>query len=579
MMTTVLGIGNPVHETGAALIRDGEVIHAVNESRLSRVKRESRFPASSVNYILEQIEDEPDNIAVSGIKSPYLLRNLRYSSRHANGLTELLDVVASDIYRDIKQRRRGTLKEVAEGLLANTHLNASLNRLQSKLTYVDHHRAHAASAYYTGPFNDATVLTVDAAGDRFSSTVYAGEDGSLTRVETSDDVASVGKIWAQVPTVFGFKGEKHAGKFMGMASYAETVPDRLSTLFGEWLEVDGLTLRNEFEREYQDRDYEGHVMALKEQLEEFRPSQVARALQDRTETILRQYVENAVAETGLANVALAGGVFANVKVNQRIYESPAIEGVFVHQNMGDGGIGLGAALAMYADGHPEFTPTYLDDVYLGPEYGNEAIERAINRVEIPDKYTIEQFDDDSAAADTVADLLADGHVVSLYTGRVEYGPRALGNRSILYQPTDPSAIEWLNQRLDRTEFMPFAPVTLKERANECYLDYDPDRCPAADFMTVSFDCTETMQDRSPGVVHVDGTARPQLIDESTNPLYYEILSAYEERTGIPSLINTSFNMHGEPIVCKPTEAIRSFLNTGNEGLLMDRTLLRNGDQQ
>jgi carbamoyltransferase len=246
--------------------------------------------------------------------------------------------------------------------------------------------------------------------------------------------------------------------------------------------------------------------------------------------------------------------------------------------MGDGGIGLGAALAMYADEHADFTPTYLDDVYLGPKYGDEAIERAIDRVEIPDEYVIKQFDDESAAAETVADLLVDGHVVSLYTGQVEYGPRALGNRSILYQPTDPSAIEWLNQRLDRTEFMPFAPVTLKERADECYLDYDPDRCPAADFMTVSFDCTETMQDRSPGVVHVDGTARPQLIDEATNPLYYEILAAYEERTGIPSLINTSFNMHGEPIVCKPTEAIHSFLSTENDGLLMDQTLLRKGDQ-
>ncbi|NLV08369.1 hypothetical protein GOC74_00240 [Halomicrobium mukohataei] len=577
-MTTVLGIGDPAHGTGAALIRDGEVIHAVNESRLSRVKRESRFPASSVNYILEQIEEVPDDIAVSGIESPYFFRNLRYSSRHAKGLSGLLDAVASDVYRGIKQWRRGTLKEVAEELHASTYLDASLSYVQSKLTYVDHHRAHAASAYYTGPFSDATVLTVDAAGDRFSATVYAGEDGSLTRLETSDDIDSIGKLWAQVPTVFGFKGEKHAGKFMGMASYAETIPDRLSRLFAEWLNVDGLTLRNDFEREYQDCDYEGHVMALKEHLEEYRPSQVARALQDRTETILREYVENAVAETGLAHVVLAGGVFANVKVNQRIYESPEIEGVFVHQNMGDGGIGLGAALAMYADEHPDFTPTYLDDVYLGPKYGDEAIERAIDRVEIPDEYVIKQFDDESAAAETVADLLVDGHVVSLYTGQVEYGPRALGNRSILYQPTDPSAIEWLNQRLDRTEFMPFAPVTLKERADECYLDYDPDRCPAADFMTVSFDCTETMQDRSPGVVHVDGTARPQLIDEATNPLYYEILAAYEERTGIPSLINTSFNMHGEPIVCKPTEAIRSFLSTENEGLLMDQTLLRKGDQ-
>lgn len=573
-MTSVLGIGNPDHDTGAALVKDGTVVCAVNESRLSRVKRESRFPVSAINYVLEQMNGPPDRIALSGINSPYAVRNIRHGLRHADGPIEYLDSLASNTYRGVKQKRGGTLDHAIGELTDISSLDLSTGEIRDRMEYIDHHRAHAASAYYAGPFNEATVLTVDAAGDRFSATVYSGEAGELTRIETSDDVDSVGKLWAQVPTVFGFKGAKHAGKFMGMASYADDVPERLEDLFVRILTVEGMNLRNEFERQNHKRDYEGHVRALRDRLGEFRPSQVAAALQNRTEEVLKEYAENAVSETGHRNATLAGGVFANVKVNQRIYESPMVEGIFVHQNMGDGGIGLGAALALYADDNLGYDPRYLENVYLGPEYGTAAIKRGFERVAIPEGYEVERFDTESGAAEAVADLLADGHVVSLYTGRVEYGPRALGNRSILYQPTDPSAIEWLNQRLNRTEFMPFAPVTLKERAPECYVDYDSKRCPAADFMTISLDCTETMRERSPGVVHVDGTARPQLIEEEVNPLYYEILTAYEDRTDIPTLINTSFNMHGEPIVCNPTEAIRSFLTTGNEALLMDRTLLR-----
>jgi len=157
---------------------------------------------------------------------------------------------------------------------------------------------------------------------------------------------------------------------------------------------------------------------------------------------------------------------------------------------------------------------------------------------------------------------------------MEYGPRALGQRSILFQPTNPDAIDWLNKRLDRTEFMPFAPVTLREAAHECYQNYDPDRCPAADHMTISLDCTEQMERRSPGVVHVDGTARPQIIDQTDDELYYSILKHYQEETGIPTLINTSFNMHGEPLVCTPKQAVESWLKSNNEILVLEDRIIQ-----
>jgi carbamoyltransferase len=162
---------------------------------------------------------------------------------------------------------------------------------------------------------------------------------------------------------------------------------------------------------------------------------------------------------------------------------------------------------------------------------------------------------------------------------MEYGPRALGQRSILFPPTDPDAIDWLNKRLDRTEFMPFAPVTLQEAAQECYEEYDPKQCPAAHHMTIALDCTDVMKERSPGVVHVDGTARPQIINENDDEVYYSILKAYYERSGIPSVINTSFNMHGEPIVCTPRQAVESWLRSNNELLVLeDRILTQEVDQ-
>ncbi|MDX1436539.1 MAG: carbamoyltransferase C-terminal domain-containing protein, partial [Anaerolineales bacterium] len=257
--------------------------------------------------------------------------------------------------------------------------------------------------------------------------------------------------------------------------------------------------------------------------------------------------------TGLRNVAVAGGVFANVKFNQRIHELEEVDHFFVHPAMDDSGLSVGGALAALL-GSPEIDASRvrqpLENVYFGPGYSDDDIKGAIKKSGLDARRQPEM-------ARTIAQLLAEGHVVARFTGRMEYGPRALGHRSILYQTTDPSVNDWLNENLNRTEFMPFAPATLVEYADRCYLGLDGARN-AARFMTITFNCTPAMQAESPGVVHVDGTARPQIIDPDSAPDFYKILSAYHEITGIPSVINTSFNMHEEPIVCTPEDALRSF---------------------
>jgi carbamoyltransferase len=267
------------------------------------------------------------------------------------------------------------------------------------------------------------------------------------------------------------------------------------------------------------------------------------------ELVATAYVSYYMRKTGIRRLVLSGGVVANVKLNQRLKEIPGVEGIFVHPNMGDGGCGTGAALLeFYGAGRP--APA-IEDVYWGPSFTQDQIKEALSRAQLP-------FDEYSPIEPKIAQLIAAGKVVARFNGRMEYGPRALGNRSILYHAKEPEVNQWLNQRLGRTEFMPFAPATLDEHRDECYRNVSGAEF-AAQFMTVTFDCTERMRTDSPAAVHVDGTARPQLVTATSNPSFHRIISEYYRLSGIPSVINTSFNMHEEPIVCTPDDAIRAFL--------------------
>jgi carbamoyltransferase len=227
-----------------------------------------------------------------------------------------------------------------------------------------------------------------------------------------------------------------------------------------------------------------------------------------------------------------------------------VDQVFVYPNMGDGGCGTGAAMLAFG---PEvmYTGKPYDNVYFGPDYSEAEIEAALER----EGLTFERLDD---IEDRVAQLLTQDHIVGRFNGRMEYGPRALGNRSVLYPAREPEVNQWLNHQLGRTEFMPFAPAALASEGHRLYRNLSG--CEkTAEFMTITFDCTAEMRKMCPAAVHVDGTARPQLVSARTNESFYKILRGYFERTGIPAMINTSFNMHEEPIVCRPEDAIRAFL--------------------
>ncbi|MBU1652207.1 carbamoyltransferase, partial [bacterium] len=259
---------------------------------------------------------------------------------------------------------------------------------------------------------------------------------------------------------------------------------------------------------------------------------------------------------GIYDVVLAGGIFANVKINQCIAEIDGVQSLFVHPNMGDGGTATGAAMLVWAD-HlraqgKTYEPEAIDEVYYGPGYDDREIEKALGN------YSFQFRKSNDIEADT-AEMVAHKKIVGRFNGRMEYGPRALGNRSILADPTDPAINDWLNERLSRTEFMPFAPSALYESANKLYRNYTAGEY-ASYFMTITFDVEKEWAEKARAVAHVDNTARPQVVKKQANPSYHKILQEYEKRTGLPLFVNTSFNAHEEPIVCTPDDALRSLGN-------------------
>jgi len=251
-------------------------------------------------------------------------------------------------------------------------------------------------------------------------------------------------------------------------------------------------------------------------------------------------------------LCVAGGLFGNVRMNQALRELSGVEEIYVHPGMGDCGQGLGAALGLWAELEGTPKPRMLRDVYLGPSYGDEEIEHALRSEGVA-------YHRSSDVHRETAELLAHKSVVARFVGRMEYGPRALGHRTIYFHAADRSANQWLNERLERTEFMPFAPIILKDRAAAYFEHFDPERSVAASFMTITYGVTQKCLEHAPAAVHIDATARPQTVTAEDNADAYAVLSAYESLTGVPVLINTSFNMHEEPIVCTPSDAVRAFL--------------------
>ena len=594
----VLGISPLDKDASASLVEDGRILFASGEERYTRNKQHSGFPLHAIQAALEATGTTVDEIdlvayaflpwekeashierafaqereAASRFPLPSISRMLSEATTKVPHRTEAIHGLKSPnqrmekgLLKNLFYKFAGTSpffaglanesacrKWAEEATKDHKKWHAELEEgleklgLLGKLKRYDHHLSHAANAYLASGVERALVVTLDGYGSGLAGSVSLGNDGKLQRLHNLSYPYSLGTLYECVTSSLGFRPDRHAGKIVGLAAYGD--PDILSpALLSRIEQTPGNFALHQNLNVYFSRHLASHFPMV----------DVAAAYQHVLEVVACELIQHWVKETGCDTVVLSGGVTANVKMNQRIHEVDGVETIFVYPNMGDGGCGSG--LAMF-ESWPGGVGAPFETAYLGPEFTRDELITALDKADL-------KYSEPEDLAGEVARRIHAGEVVARFDGRMEYGPRSLGNRSVLYHAREPEVNNWLNKRLGRTEFMPFAPVTIWEERERCYKNLAGAE-EAAQFMTVTFDCTDWMIENCPAAVHVDGTARPQLVKREMNPGYYDILKAYDKLSGVPCLINTSFNMHEEPIVCSPDDAIRAFLLGNLHGLAL-----------
>ena len=562
----VLGISEIDNDAGAVLLKNSEVVCGINEERLVRIKRYRGFPYKSIEWILKYSNlsiDDIDYIAIAKAsptenpdrfyKASNLLKSYNYFDKKdpSSFLVKILNLVIN--------KYRNSPKSINLAKKMNYEIDEWINNnnCSDKVIRVSHHRAHAECAYWASGFDNAIAITMDGQGEGITSQVYLIDNGKFTLLREINAPHSLGNFYAAVTKALGFKPARHEGKITGLAAYADQDPELLS-------EIQKMAFYKHDGSFFSPSIYGNYIKILK-LAKKYGKEKISSVFQYILEDITSNYISYYVEKYNIENVVLAGGVFGNVKLNQKIHEINGVSNIYIFPHMADGGLGYGAAQFVYREKTNDDSIASIKDMYWGPEYSDDEIKESLSKYSVKYKYCDE-------IEKEIALYLSQGKVVTHFFGRMEFGPRALGNRSILYSATEPSVNNWLNQKLERSEFMPFAPVTLMEKTNECYLNTEGAE-DTAQFMTITFECTDEMKNKSPAVVHVDGTARPQLISKKNNPRYHRILSEYYNLTGIPSIVNTSFNMHEDPIVCSPDDAIKTFIQGELDYLAMGNFLV------
>ncbi|MDO0924213.1 carbamoyltransferase C-terminal domain-containing protein [Streptomyces sp. TG1A-8] len=558
----ILGITNN-DLAGACLIRDGKIIAAVSEERFTRIKDHKTWPARSIEYVLREAGvslEEVDRVAYgwcAGFDADkhlllYVDRVAEEAQKRPEGLVHLRKRVSDEIRND--KAKRAEFDEFVDK-----------NGLRGKAVHVDHHESHGLGAFLCSPFDEALVLTCDGRGDFQSLTVMrcSPEGEEVLQRETSVD--SLGYFYGRITKLLGFKPNRHEGKITGLAANGD--PHKLLPLMKSMIDItrDG-AIRARTGKYYQP-SYEGYSEEILNEIAKHDPADVAAAAQMHVENLLTAVVAQHIEKVPSGNICLAGGVFANVKLNQRIFETPGVRNIYVLPPMGDGGLPLQAAsVVSYRETGQRHR---LPSMALGPD---AAISEG-HLEEILQDYPELRFRRvDHGLQELLVGALDEEKVIGVHRGRMEFGPRALGRRSVLCRTDDPSMNDWLNKRLNRTEFMPFAPITAEELAPDCYRGWAPDQ-PAALFMTITYDCHEQFAKTCPAVVHVDNTARPQIVRRGDDPFLHGLLLAWHERSGQAALVNTSFNKHEEPIVESHRDALDPLRDEVIDLLLIDDVYL------
>jgi carbamoyltransferase len=563
---TILGIFDGTHDSGACLIQDNQLVSACDTERLTRQKGAGGFPLEAIHACVENANirlEDIDAVAFAGLINPNPV--LRISRRMQkmwtldNGkfyapedrLSNWLQFSSPFPHLHPKENRHWNR---SKHLLKSMLRRQILNRLDWSPPQVDlfeHHHAHAASAYYASGFSTALVITADGIGDGLALSIWLGENGQMVRKFALPYPHSLGLLYASFTGFLGYKPFRHEGKITGLAARGN--PDHIDIPFPFTGDHPHRTFTERFPLYNWLERFNGHTQ-----------EDIAAWLQRGVETEILGMIRWATAEFGHHPLALAGGLFANVALNGRIASDIQPPDLFVFPNMGDGGLAAGAA---YLSGATRFnwTPKTVNTMMLGPSIQTNATD--IHQFVQSKPLQSNRVNSDEAISRAVRALMND-QIVARATGRLEYGPRALGNRSILANPGDLEIHSTLNTRLNRSEFMPFAPIMRAETASKWLIAPDA-AWTAMQWMTITVQATPELQAKCPAVVHVDNTLRPQLIRQEDHPILWRVLEEFEAQTGLPALINTSFNRHEEPIVTTAQDALNAFWESKLDALWLN----------
>ena len=596
--TAVLGISALYHDAAAALVVDGEVVAAAQQERFSRKKHDPSFPLDAVRYCLDAGGIAPDGLtAVAYYDKPLttFVRIIRsYVAAGPRGIKTFPKAMS-----EWSTRKLWTSLEIERGIRS---LGWSMPK---DLFYAEHHISHAAAAFYPSPFERAAIMTMDGVGEWATSSIGVGRGNTVELLREQRFPDSLGLLYSAFTYHCGFRVNSGEYKLMGLAPYGE--PRYVDRILGQLVELsDDGSMRMDL-RYF---DYLAGGRMTNRRFEELfdgparhpdapiteREVDLAASIQEVVERAVLGMARTAREITGERQVVLAGGVALNCVANGRLLREGPFDDLWVQPAAGDAGSALGCAAWAYHDvlGHERTVPQPdgMHGTFLGPSYSGASIAAELEAQGRP----FERITDDAARADRIAELLADGQIVGVLQGAMEFGPRALGNRSILADPRGADVQQTLNLRIKQREsFRPFAPAVLAEHAS-AWFDLDrpspsmtlvapvaADRWVDAPAESVGGTTTVTdivtqVRSQIPAVTHVDHSARIQTVDAERAPAFHRILTAFHERTGCPVLVNTSFNLRGEPIVCSPEDAYRCFMHTDIDHLVLEDCILAKADQ-
>lgn len=561
----ILGVHHG-HDSSAALVSEGTVLATVAEERFTRVKNDCSFPIKAIDYCLESAGISSMQVDIIAIPSQTHTQAYEafFNLPTINGFSKIK-------FRSLKNGLRRLIDSSVLGLgdlpIYQPALNFSSN---CKVMYCGHHLSHAASAYFTGHrHNDESlIVTMDGHGEGISSAVWSGKGNRIKLLKSFDGGGSLGWLYGNATEALGWRHGSDEWKVMGLAPYGSPKPGLFDGLHPKYLNGELVkSYRYSPFRRWDDHGashWHSHDAELMRErgknvsVEDY-ACEVQRLIEEQALELIVPWLH----KLGTSSLYCAGGAFLNIKLNQRIWELGLLEKQWIYPDAGDAGLAVGAALQAYHSLIDDSDIFPISDVYWGPSFDDEEIRSILDDRGISYVYNPNPEQE-------VAAYLARNYVVGWFQGRMEAGPRALGNRSILMSPLDSKNKDVVNAKVKyREAFRPFCPSILHEFAGEYLTQYR-----AEQYMTTSFNATLRAQKSIPAVVHVDNTVRPQLVTEGQNPRFYSLIKNFGELTGEYALLNTSFNVKGEPVVCNPREAIKCFFDTGLDILCIGNFIVK-----